>query len=175
MSQPPILLNAASSLIEVPQLTTNASFHAMPTSLYDAEFPPVTRMLARPTTSVTFSANFGSFDSLNLRSKCGLRPASDQMRCALERDDFRLARLSHSSLLFYRSIFPKSGVHFSDLALVWPMPTAFAMVRALQCVALAGVSFAVLVSTISVTSATSGGLRDGRVLSRSQPSIPSAI
>jgi len=35
----------------------------------------------------------------------------------LERDDFKRTRLSRSRLLFYRSIFPKSGVHFSDLAL----------------------------------------------------------
>jgi len=37
--------------------------------------------------------------------------------CVLARDDFRRTRLSRSRLLFYRSIFPKSGVHFSDLAL----------------------------------------------------------
>jgi len=38
------------------------------------------------------------------------------------------------------------------------------MARTLQCVALAGVSFAVFVSTFSLTSAVSGFLRDGRVL-----------
>jgi len=56
---------------------------------------------------VTFSANFGSLDSLNLRVKCGFKPASAQMRCTL----------------------------------VWLMPISLAIVRALQCVALAGVSF----------------------------------
>ena len=30
-----------------------------------------------------FSTNFGSFDSLNLPTKCGLSPASAQMRCTL--------------------------------------------------------------------------------------------
>ena len=42
---------------------------------------------------------------------------SVRANCVLARDDFRRTRLSRSRLLFYRSIFPKSGVHFSDLAL----------------------------------------------------------
>ena len=90
--------------------------------------------------SVTFSANFGSLESLNLRVKCGFKPASAQMRCTL----------------------------------VWLMPISLAMARTLQCVALAGVSFAVFVSTFSFTSAVSGFLRAGRVLSRRRPSTPSA-
>src|SRR5271166_6647954 len=33
--------------------------------------------------STTFSANFGSFDSLNGRDRCGLRPCSFQTRCTV--------------------------------------------------------------------------------------------
>src|SRR5271166_5264227 len=33
--------------------------------------------------STTFSANFGSFDSLNGRVRCGLRPCSFQTRCTV--------------------------------------------------------------------------------------------
>ena len=89
---------------------------------------------------MTFSANLGSLDSLNLRVKCGFKPASAQMRCTL----------------------------------VWLMPISLAMVRTLQCVPLVGISFAVFVNTLSFTSAARGFLREGRVLSRSSPSTPSA-
>src|SRR5580704_8657354 len=34
-------------------------------------------------TSWTLAANFGSFDSLNVRTRCGLRPCAAQMRCTL--------------------------------------------------------------------------------------------
>jgi len=45
-------------------------------------------------------------------------PIQRMLRSArLEWDDFRWARLSHSRILFWRSIFSKSGVHFSNLAL----------------------------------------------------------
>ena len=58
--------------------------------------------------------------------------------------------------------------------LVWLMPTAFAIVRTLQCVAFGGVSLAVLASTLRFTAADSGFLPGGRVLSRSSPSTPSS-
>ena len=54
------------------------------------------------------------------------------------------------------------------------MPIAAAIVARLQWVAWAGVAWAVLVSTASFTASVSGGLRDGRVLSRRRPSTPSA-
>ena len=45
-------------------------------------------------------------------------PIQRKLRGArLERNNFRWARLSRSRILFWRSIFPKNGVHFSDLAL----------------------------------------------------------
>ena len=58
--------------------------------------------------STTFSANFGSFDSLNGRVRCGLRPCSFQTRCTV----------------------------------VWPTPISSANMRALQCVACLGFSWA---------------------------------
>ncbi len=58
--------------------------------------------------------------------------------------------------------------------LVRLMPTAFAIVRTLQCVASGGVSFAVLASTLRFIAADSGARPGGRVLSRSRPSTPSA-
>ena len=54
------------------------------------------------------------------------------------------------------------------------MPIALAIVRTLQCVALAGVAVAVFASTASFTSAGSGAVPGSRVLSRSRPSTPSA-
>ena len=90
--------------------------------------------------SVTFSSNIGSLETLNVSTRCGLRPASRQMRPTLE-------------------------------AL---MPIALAIADRLQCVAFAGVSVAVLVSTLRFVASLSGGLRLGRVLSRVSPSTPSA-
>jgi hypothetical protein len=72
-----------------------------------------------------------------VRTKCGFKSASRQMRCTLE----------------------------------WLMPTAFAIDRVLQCVAFGG-GCIVVVSTFSFTSADSGFLREGRVLSRRRPSTP---
>ncbi len=95
----------------------------------------------RPTTSTTFSAKFGSFETLNVFMRCGFRPAPFQMFCTAVR----------------------------------LMPTAFAILRALQCVALSGLSVAVFLITASFVSADSGGLRPGRVLSRSNPSTPSSM
>src|SRR5262249_44494242 len=77
------------------------------------------------------------FETLNVRTKCGFKSASRQMRCTLE----------------------------------WLMPTAFAIDRVLQCVAFGG-GCIVVVSTFSFTSADSGFLREGRVLSRRRPSTP---
>jgi hypothetical protein len=90
--------------------------------------------------SVTFSSNCGSLETLNFAVRCGLRPASAQMRCTLVR----------------------------------LMPIAFAIVRTLQCVASAGVSRAVLASTLAFVAALSGLRPGGRVLSRRRPSTPSS-
>src|SRR5450759_2406987 len=37
----------------------------------------------RPTTSISFSSNRGSLDSLNVFTRCGLRPRPDQIRCTV--------------------------------------------------------------------------------------------
>src|SRR5664280_2231201 len=37
----------------------------------------------RPTTSISFSSNRGSLDSLNVCTRCGLRPRPDQIRCTV--------------------------------------------------------------------------------------------
>ena len=54
------------------------------------------------------------------------------------------------------------------------MPTASAMVERLQWVALGGVSCTVLAITLRRVSRGSGGTREGRVLSRLRPSVPSS-
>jgi hypothetical protein len=58
--------------------------------------------------------------------------------------------------------------------LVWPMPIALAIVRALQCVALGSVSVAVFARTASRVSDDSGAVPGNRVLSRRRASMPSA-
>ena len=50
------------------------------------------------------------------------------------------------------------------------MPVALAIMAATQWVASAGGSLSVRATTRSATSGPSGGMRDGRVLSRSRPS-----
>jgi hypothetical protein len=55
------------------------------------------------------------------------------------------------------------------------MPAAFAIAARLQWVAFGGVALAVLVSPARFTVSVSGALREGRVLSRRRPSIPSSI
>ena len=82
----------------------------------------------------------GSLETLNVLTRCGLSPASRQMRCTA----------------------------------VWLMPTAFPIVRTLQCVALGGILVAVIVSTLSFTYFDSGLRPGSRVLSRVRPSTPSA-
>src|SRR5262245_66678616 len=37
----------------------------------------------RPTTSTSLSSNFGSPDTLNVSTRCGLRPRFDQIRCTV--------------------------------------------------------------------------------------------
>ena len=54
------------------------------------------------------------------------------------------------------------------------MPAAFAIMSAVQCVVSPGGSASVSATTRSATSGPSGGMREGRVLSRSSPSTPSA-
>ena len=55
------------------------------------------------------------------------------------------------------------------------MPVAFAIMAPVQCVASPGGSASVSATTRAATSAPSGGMREGRVLSRSRPSTPSAM
>ena len=56
------------------------------------------------------------------------------------------------------------------------MPTAAAMAAAVQCVVSPGGSPVVVSATTrAATSAPSGGMRDGRVLSRSSPSTPAVM
>jgi hypothetical protein len=55
------------------------------------------------------------------------------------------------------------------------MPISAAIEALLQCVAFAGVSFAVFASTLSLTFRDKGFLPLGRVLSRKSPSTPSAM
>ena len=55
------------------------------------------------------------------------------------------------------------------------MPLALAMAAAVQCVTSPGGSVSVSATTRAATSAPSGGMRDGRVLSRSRPSTPSGM
>ena len=37
----------------------------------------------RPTTSMSLSSNFGSLDTLNVSTRCGAKPRSDQIRCTV--------------------------------------------------------------------------------------------
>ena len=53
------------------------------------------------------------------------------------------------------------------------MPTALAIAAPVQWLASCGGSVAVRATTLSMISWPSGGTRDGRVLSRNSPSIPS--
>src|SRR5271156_2015875 len=39
-----------------------------------------------PTTSTSFSSNFGSLDSLNVSTRCGLRPRADHTCCTVDFD-----------------------------------------------------------------------------------------
>ena len=55
------------------------------------------------------------------------------------------------------------------------MPAAFAIAAAVQCVASCGGSALVSAITRSIVSAGSGGMRDGRVLSRASPSTPACM
>ena len=55
------------------------------------------------------------------------------------------------------------------------MPTAFAIISAVQWVVSPGGSPCVSATTFAVTSAPSGGMREGRVLSRNRPSIPARM
>src|SRR4051812_25335979 len=54
------------------------------------------------------------------------------------------------------------------------MPTCLAMVVAVQCVVSPGAGVCVAATTRASTSVPRGGMRDGRVLSRSRPGTPSA-
>ena len=40
----------------------------------------------RPTTSISFSSNFGSLDSLNVSTRCGLSPRAAHTRCTVAAD-----------------------------------------------------------------------------------------
>ena len=40
----------------------------------------------RPTTSISFSSNFGSLDSLNVSTRCGFNPRADHTRCTVAAD-----------------------------------------------------------------------------------------
>ena len=93
--------------------------------------------------STAFSANFGSFDSLNGRVRCGLRPCSFQTRCTV----------------------------------VSPTPISSANMRALQCVACLGFSWAVRFTIASRTSALIGFLpaRAPFPLSLSKRSTPPSM
>jgi hypothetical protein len=55
------------------------------------------------------------------------------------------------------------------------MPISAAIEARLQCVAFAGIAFAVFASTLSLTFRDKGFLPPGRVLSRKSPSTPSAM
>src|SRR5215472_6762525 len=55
------------------------------------------------------------------------------------------------------------------------IPTVLAIAGALQCVASCGGAWLVSATTRSTVSAGSGGMREGRVLSRVNPSIPSCM
>jgi len=54
-------------------------------------------------------------------------------------------------------------------------PVAAAIIAAVQCVVSPGGSVSVSAATRSTTSGPSGGMRDGRVLSRRRPSTPSSM
>ena len=54
-------------------------------------------------------------------------------------------------------------------------PTASAMAAAVQCVASCGGSLVVSPTTRSITACGEGGMREGRVLSRSNPATPSRM
>ena len=84
----------------------------------------------------------GSLDSLNWRTRCGLRPCARQMRC-------------------------------TELTL---MPTALAMAAAVQWVVSPGGSASGRRDHAARHGlGPSGGMRDGRVLSRNRPSTPSCM
>ena len=40
----------------------------------------------RPTTSISFSSNFGSLDSLNVSTRCGFKPRAAHTRCTVAGD-----------------------------------------------------------------------------------------
>ena len=91
--------------------------------------------------SCTLAANFGSFDSLKVRIRCGFRPCAAQIRCTLR----------------------------------WLTPAALAIVRPLQCVASPGGPSRVIATIRSTMAGAKGGLRPGRVASRSRPSTPASM
>ena len=62
------------------------------------------------------------------------------------------------------------ALHRTDL-----IPWSLAMAGAVQCVVSPGGSIWVAATTRAATSASSGGMRDGRVLSRSRPATPSVM
>jgi hypothetical protein len=98
-------------------------------------------------------------------------------RVEVEADD--ILHLSTNCLSF-DNLKPRVRCGFSPCAfqirctLVWPRPTARAIVRVLQCVAAAGFSRSVFSTTSAIFSAVKGGLRPGRVASHRNPSIPCA-
>jgi hypothetical protein len=55
------------------------------------------------------------------------------------------------------------------------IPTALAMAAAVQCVVSPGAEPPVRSITRAITARSSGGLREGRVLSRSRPSTPACM
>src|SRR5262245_8532430 len=91
--------------------------------------------------SLSFSAKFGSFDSLNVWTRCGASWWASRMRC-------------------------------TDRKLI---PTAVASIRPVQCVASPGGGPVTRSMTFWTVAAGSGGLPGLRVLSRSNPSTPSAM
>ena len=103
---------------------------------------------------MTFSSNIGSFETLNPCVRCGFSPASD--RSAGNRSPGSISDPPHRPTL--------DG----------EMPNASAMVERLQWVALGGVSCIVFAITLRRVSRGSAGTREGRVLSRLRPSIPSS-
>jgi len=58
--------------------------------------------------------------------------------------------------------------------LEWLSPPALASLRADQCVPAGGFSLSVMLTTRSIAAAVRGGLRPGRVASRSSPATPRA-
>ena len=90
---------------------------------------------------MSLSANLGSLEILNARTRCGWSPCP-----------FHIRRTEDGLI-----------------------PTALAIAGAVQWVASCGGAWLVSAMTRSTVSVGSGGMREGRVLSRVNPSIPSCM